>query len=151
MNPRFAGVFRRPARAALVAEIAALLGIGAIPAKVGSSAVVLLVAYVAAVQSSTFVRLRRWPFSSVITTGNLRTATRAAYHAVLLKEPAAEEARCFAAICFAFFAGAFLGALATYRFGNSAAWIAAALLAAALSLFALDETWVGRRRPVSMG
>ena len=71
---------------------------------------------------------------------NLRTATRAAYGALLLREPgAAEQARCFAAISFAFLAGASVGAFATHHLLNHAAWLAALLLSIALSTFVVDE------------
>jgi uncharacterized membrane protein YoaK (UPF0700 family) len=140
IHPRFKRLFRKPARAALVAEIAVLAVIGAIPRHVGSTVVVLLVAYVAAVQSSAFGTVRRWSFNSAVTTANLRTATRAAYGALLLREPgAAEQARCFAAISFAFLAGASVGAFATHHLLNHAAWLAALLLSIALSTFVVDE------------
>lgn len=74
------------------------------------------------------------------------------HRAQFLKEPgAAEEPRCFAAISLAFLAGAGLGALATYRLGIRRLDRPAALLAAALSLFAIDEVWVGRRWPLAKG
>jgi uncharacterized membrane protein YoaK (UPF0700 family) len=148
LHPRFSPVVRRPRRAALFAEMIALAFVGTLPREVGSTAIVVLVAYVAAMQNATFGTLRRWSFNTVIATGNLSTATRAAYRALVLGEPgAAEQARVFSAICVAFLAGAGFGAFATRHLGNAAAWIAAALVAIALSVFFIDESWVGRRRP----
>ena len=110
-------------------------------------ALVVLVAYVSAMQNATFGTLRRWSANTVIATGNLSTATRAAYRALVLGEPGAgEQARLFGTICLTFLAGAILGGFATHRLGNAAIWLAAALVAAALLLFFVDEAWVGRRR-----
>ncbi len=147
LHPRVSTVVRRPRRAALVAELVVLAWVGAMPGDVGSTAIVVLVAYVAAMQNATFGTLRRWSANTVIATGNLSTATRAAYRALVLGEPgAAEQARSFATICLTFLAGAILGAFATRQLGNSAAWLAAALVAAALSLFVIDEAWARRGR-----
>jgi uncharacterized membrane protein YoaK (UPF0700 family) len=147
LHPRVSPLVLRPRRAALVAELVVLVGVGAMPRDVGSTAIVVLVAYVSAMQNAMFNNLRRWSFNTVIATGNLSTATRAAYRALVLKEPgAAEQARSFAAICMAFFAGAIFGAFATRSLGNAAAWLAAALVVAALALFVIDEAWVRRAR-----
>lgn len=147
LHPRFTPLVRRPRRAALFAEMVTLAFVGAIPRDVGSTGIVVLVAYVAAMQNATFGTLRRWSVNTVIATGNLSTATRAAYRALVLGEPgAAEQALCFATMCVAFLAGAGLGAFATRELGNTAAWLAAGLVAVALSVFFIDESWVARRR-----
>jgi uncharacterized membrane protein YoaK (UPF0700 family) len=156
-RPRVAAVVRRPVRAALVAEIIVLLVVGAMPDNFADIGVVVVVAFVAAVQSTTFPTLRRWSFSTVMTTGNLRTATRAAYRALLDRQSgAAEQARSFAVVCLAFLLGAALGAPTTQLWHNTAAWIPAALLAAGLLLFSLDEAHEQRSRfrwrtPLSLG
>ena len=124
-----------------------LAWVGTVPRDVGSTAILVLVAYVSAMQNAMFGTLRRWSVNTVIATGNLSTATRAAYRALVLGEPgAAEQARSFATICVAFLAGAILGAFATRHLGNSASWLAAALVVAALALFVVDEAWVRRGR-----
>jgi uncharacterized membrane protein YoaK (UPF0700 family) len=147
LHPRVSPVVLRPRRAALVAELVVLAGVGALPRDAGSTAIVVLIAYVSAMQNAMFNTLRRWSANTVIATGNLSTATRAAYRALVLKEPgAAEQARSFGTICLSFLAGAFLGAFATRQLGNSAAWLAAGLVAAALALFVIDEAWVRRGR-----
>ncbi len=145
MHPRFAHVVvRRPARAALVAEMVVVACVGAFP-WVGDTAIVLVIAFASAMQNATFNTLRRWSANTVIATGNLSTATRSTYRALVLGQPGAgEQARCFWSISASFLAGAATGAFATHQLGNSAAWIAAALLAAALSLFVIDETWGAR-------
>ena len=124
-----------------------LAWVGTVPRDVGSTAILVLVAYVSAMQNAMFGTLRRWSVNTVIATGNLSTATRAAYRALVLGEAgAAEQARSFATICVAFLAGAVLGAFATRQLGNSASWLAAALVVAALALFVVDEAWVRRGR-----
>jgi uncharacterized membrane protein YoaK (UPF0700 family) len=145
LHPRVTPLVRRPRRAALIAELVVLSCVGTLSREMGSTAIVVLVAYVAAMQNATFGTLRRWSVNTVIATGNLSTATRAAYRALVLGEAgAAEQARLFGTICLTFLAGAVLGAFATHRLGDSAAWLAAALVAAALLLFVVDEAWVPR-------
>jgi uncharacterized membrane protein YoaK (UPF0700 family) len=147
LHPRVSPVVLRPRRAALVAELVVLAGVGALPRDVGSTAIVVLIAYVSAMQNAMFNTLRRWSANTVIATGNLSTATRAAYRALVLKEPgAAEQARSFGTICLSFLVGAIVGAFATRQLGNSAAWLAAGLVVAALALFVIDEAWVRRGR-----
>ncbi len=143
IHPRFSRLLvRRPARAALVAEMLAVACVGAVPRGVGDTAIVLVVAFASAMQNATFGTLRRWSANTVIATGNLSTATRSTYRALVLGQPGAgEQARCFWSISAGFLAGAATGAVATHRLGNPAAWIAAALLAVALSLFVVDEAW----------
>jgi uncharacterized membrane protein YoaK (UPF0700 family) len=140
MRPRGTRTVRRPDRVAIAAEIAVLLVVGALPRGTVGLLIVLLVAFAAAVQNSTFDTLREWSFNSTMTTGNLRTATRAAYRSRVLREHGAgRQARSFAVICLAFLCGAALGGLTTGWWGNHAAWVAAGLLSAGLLLFVIDE------------
>ncbi|MFD9895810.1 YoaK family protein [Amycolatopsis sp. NPDC059027] len=139
-HPRVAPWLRRPLRVALLAEIVVLAVIGFLPDSFSSTTIVLIVSFVAALQNSTFGKLGDWAVNTTMTTGNLRTATKAAYRAVFREEPgAAAQARAFGAICLSFLAGAGLGALVTAWLGNRAAWGAALLLCAGMLLFVLDE------------
>jgi uncharacterized membrane protein YoaK (UPF0700 family) len=142
-HPRVAPLVRWPHRAALIAEIVVLAVVGALPNWFNSTAIVLLVAYVAAVQNSTFGTLRSWSVNTTMTTGNLRTAVRAAYRTAFLREEdrakQAEQARSFGAICLAFLVGAGLGALATGHWDNKAVWAVDILLLAGLLMFEIDE------------
>jgi uncharacterized membrane protein YoaK (UPF0700 family) len=138
-HPRIAGRVRRPLRAALIIELLTLGAIGALPA-LGNTIIVLAVAFVAALQNSTFSTLGDWPVNTTMTTGNLRTAIRAAYRLVVRRQSdAAEQARAFGAVCLAFLVGAVVGALATLGLGNPAVWGADLLVGVALLLFVLDE------------
>ncbi|KAA2253825.1 DUF1275 domain-containing protein [Solihabitans fulvus] len=138
--PAIARAVRRPMRVALVVEVVVLAIVGALPAGFNDTVIVLTVAFVAAVQSTTFRTLRQWSFNSVITTGNLRTATSAAFRAVARRDAgAAEQAAAFGVICLGFLGGAAVGALLTTWWGNPAAWPAAAVLAVGVGVFFLDE------------
>ena len=140
VHPRVRTVLRWPLRAALVAEIAVLAVVGVLPDSFNDTAIVLLVAYVAAVQNSMFGKLRTWSVNTTMTTGNLRTAARALYRAVVLREDgAAEQAGAFGSVCLSFLLGAAIGALVAAHWGNRTAWLAAGLLLVCLLMFVIDE------------
>lgn len=147
-HPRVGPVVRWPLRAALSAEIAVLAVVGALPGRFDSLTIVLLVAYVAAVQNTTFGTLRTWSVNTTMTTGNLRTATRAAFRALFVRgddrKEAAEQARAFGAICLAFLVGAAFGAVVTEHWQNRAAWVVDVLLLIGLSMFVVDERRAAR-------
>lgn len=130
---------RRPARVAIAVEIVVLAVVGALPASFGSTAIVLAVAYVAALQNSTFGKLRDWSVNTTMTTGNLRTTVQATYRAVFRSPASAEQAGAFGSICLAFLVGAGVGSVLTGWLGNRAAWGAMLLLVAGLLMFVLDE------------
>ncbi|WP_028932648.1 YoaK family protein [Pseudonocardia spinosispora] len=139
-HPWVARRIRRPARVALALEIVVLAVVGALPGTLNSTVIVLAVAYAAAMQNSTFGKLRDWSVNTTMTTGNLRTASQATYRAVIRRLPgSAEQARAFGAICLAFLVGAALGAVATGWWGNRAAWGAVLLLLVGLLMFVVDE------------
>jgi uncharacterized membrane protein YoaK (UPF0700 family) len=139
-HPRVAPLVRRPVRVALVIEIAVLLVVGAIPTSFASTAIVLAVAFVAALQNATFGTVREWAVNTTMTTGNLRTAARATYRAVFRHDAeAAKQARAFGLVVLAFLIGAGVGALVAELVGNMAAWGAALLIVTGLALFFLDE------------
>ena len=145
-HPRVADRLWRPRRVALGVEIAVLAVVGALPGSFSNTVVVLAVAFVAALQSTTFGELGEWSVSTTMTTGNLRTATSATYRALVHRDPAATpKAIAFGGVCLAFVLGAALGALLSRLFHEHAAWVACALLSAGLLMFVLDE------RPSSRG
>lgn len=139
-RPAVAPIVRRPMRAALVLEILLLLVVGALPAGVPLMVVTVTVAFVAAVQISTFRTLVKWPYNTTMATGNLRSAAQSIYQAIADHDAdAAARARAFLAVVFAFFVGALAGGFATMRLGVPAAWIAAGVLTLGLALFVYDE------------
>lgn len=144
-RPRVVGAIRWPARGALVLEIGVLLVVGALPATVPNMVVTVSVAFVASLQVSMFRTLIKWPFTTTMTTGNLRTAAQALYKSTVEHDPdAAIQARTFGSVIAAFLGGALVGAHVTLRLGARAGWIAAAVLGVALALFVLDD-WLDRR------
>ena len=149
-RPRVSAVLRWPARAALVLEIVVLGVVGLLPGGVPASVSVVLIAFTASVQVTTFRTLIDWPYNTAMVTGNLRTAAQAAYQAIADHDPeATRKARSFAIIISGFTAGALVGGWFTLRVGRHAIWISAGVLIAALCLFVLDEhhsAWRDRLR-----
>ena len=146
-HPRVAPRLRRPRRMALVLEIAVLAVVGALPSSFSNTVVVLAVAFVAALQSATYGELGQWSVNTTMMTGNLRTATAAAYRSVILRDhEASSKAIAFGVVGLAFLLGAGLGALLSRRFHERAAWGACVLLSAGLLLFVLDERRPHRHR-----
>jgi uncharacterized membrane protein YoaK (UPF0700 family) len=139
-RPRVAAALRWPARMALVLEIAVLVIVGFLPHGVPDSLIVVMIAFTASVQVTTFRTLITWPYNTAMVTGNLRTAAQAAYAAVADRDPdAVRKTRSFAIIIVSFTIGAFAGGWLTLHVGRHAIWISAGVLAAALCLFVVDE------------
>jgi uncharacterized membrane protein YoaK (UPF0700 family) len=155
-RPRVAAALRRPARMALLLEIVVLFIVGFLPRGVPDSLIVVMIAFTASVQVTTFRTLIIWPYNTAMVTGNLRTAAQAAYQAVADRDPdAVRKTRSFSVIIVSFMIGAFAGGWFTLHVGRHAIWISAGVLAAALCLFVIDEhrgrirRGLKRRRPDS--
>ncbi len=124
-----------PTRAVLGAEIAVLLAVTALPTTAPHLATTTAVAFVAALQVTTFRLVRETSYSTTMTTGNLRTLVTAMYEwlsgydrtqrAVALR---------LSVVVLAFAAGAGIGALASApdALGTRATALAAAVLAGVL-------------------
>ncbi|MEI9904640.1 MAG: YoaK family protein [Asticcacaulis sp.] len=127
---------RYPARFSLGLEVAFLVVVAFLPKAVPDMAVVVGIAFVAAVQGTSFTRIGKFAFTSVTTSANLRHFTESAMAALVFGGGRHEhrEMRYFAAICSCFFIGAVLGALTTYRLGEIAVWLPIVTLSAALVL-----------------
>ncbi|ASA24714.1 YoaK family protein [Paenibacillus donghaensis] len=135
-RPALQSVLREPARAVLLVEIAVLLIVGLLPRHVPDMFVTVAISFVASIQVSAFSRLIKWPYSSTMTTGNLRTATQAAYQAWIARDrEAAERFLRFATIIASFLAGAFTGTFSSLYLGNRAIWVAAGILLLTLLLY----------------
>lgn len=124
----------------LIFEMTVLVIIGFIPNTVPNSFVTVLVSFVSSVQISSFRKLVDSPYNTTMSTGNLRSASRAAYIAITQKnwESAVRSIRYFT-IIFSFVFGAFLGGLLTVNFGIKAIWCAAVILAFTALLFSIGE------------
>ena len=164
----FAGVFvaqwlarQNPSKGLLSAfllslciEMAALAIVGFLPAHVPDMPIVVVIAFVAAMQNSSFERVERWSYASVVATGNARSAAEAFYSGVFPGHApeARHKARVFGTICACFAAGAFMGAVLTVRFGTVAILFPVTLQAMALLSCIRDmEKPSQTRLPVSAG
>jgi uncharacterized membrane protein YoaK (UPF0700 family) len=139
-RPRIAGALRYPARFALMLEIVVLGVVGLLPRGVPDSLIVVMIAFTASVQVTTFRTLIIWPYNTAMVTGNLRTAAQAAYQAVADRDAeSVRKARSFLIIIGSFTVGAFAGGWLTLHLGRHAIWISAGVLIAALGLFLFEE------------
>ncbi len=129
-------IIRYPARASLALEILFLLIVAILPKSVPDMVVVVGIAFVAAVQGTSFTRVDRFAFTSVTTSANLRHFTEAATATLFFKggPKARHETFFFALICLSFFAGAACEAVVTLKIGHAAVWLPLATLAAAFIL-----------------
>ncbi len=139
------GLLRAPFLSLLI-EMAALVIVGTLPAQVPDMPIVVGIAFVAAMQNSSFERIGEWSYASVVTTGNARTAVEAFYAGVFpgRDQAARRKAKVFGTICAGFAAGAFMGAFLTEEFGKAAIFFPVALQALALPSLVLDA-----RRPTA--
>ncbi|EPR13463.1 YoaK family protein [Ruminiclostridium papyrosolvens] len=128
--------------AILLFEMTVLIFIGFITNTAHNSFATVIVSFVSSVQISSFRKLVDSPYCTTMSTGNLRSAFRAAYIAVAQKdlESGIRAIRYFV-IIISFVSGAFLGGLLTFEFGVRAIWGAAVILALTVVLY-----WVGERR-----
>lgn len=124
----------------LILEIIVLFIIGFIPDTIPNIVVTVTVSFVASVQSSSFRKLVDSPYATTMSTGNLRTASQAAYIAFTKKdrESAIRAVRFFTVILF-FILGAFLGGLSTLAIGVKAIWVAAIVLVFSAILFSVGK------------
>src|SRR5438874_2695697 len=85
------------------------------------NSVYLCILFVSSVQITTFNKLDKWPYNSTMTTGNLRTATQAAYLAFIEHDQEArKQFKEFFVIILSFLFGAFSGTFSTTYLGDPA-------------------------------
>jgi uncharacterized membrane protein YoaK (UPF0700 family) len=137
---------RNAAMLSLVVEILFLAVVALLPSRFPDLPIVLGVAFVAALQSSSFARVEGQAYSSVMTTGNLRRGAEAVFAAVTPpRDPRApDQARVFGSVIACFCVGAALGAFATTRLGNASVVIPIALLSFALFLCGTKPAGTGQ-------
>jgi uncharacterized membrane protein YoaK (UPF0700 family) len=139
----FAGVIStrslhtRTSRAVIIAltfEILALFALGWVSPGFPSILFTAIVAYVAALQVSSFRRVNQLPFNSTFITGNLRQAAEGLYDALDpsatpdTREKGRTQGLALGLICLCFLAGAVLGAWAAPHLANRSLWLTEPLL-----------------------
>jgi uncharacterized membrane protein YoaK (UPF0700 family) len=127
---------QRAARVSLAIEIVLLGVVAALPRGFADWPIVVGIAFVAALQSSSFPKVEGALYSSVMTTGNLRRAAEALFAGVTGRGEAGSSrlAAVFATVCVTFALGAALGAFCTARLANVAVVVPIGLLLGALVL-----------------
>ncbi|MEH7098078.1 YoaK family protein [Neobacillus vireti] len=133
-------------RSILILECLVLIFVGFLPSSVPNMVVTVSIAFVSSLQISTFNKLDRWAYNSTMTTGNLRTATQAAYLAI--KEHNQEAKKQFQEFFFiisSFIFGALTGTFSTTYIGNRAIWIASCILIVALVLYHRDRGFIRKQ------
>lgn len=128
------------ARTVLILEIIVLFIIGFIPNTIPNIVVTVTISFVASVQAASFRKLVDSPYATTMSTGNLRSASQAAYKAIIQKdlESGIRAIRYFA-IIISFIFGAFLGGLLTLFIGVKAIWGAVLVLVCDVILFNIGE------------
>jgi uncharacterized membrane protein YoaK (UPF0700 family) len=145
-QPRVRRIVRRPTRWVLIAEIVVLAAVGAVPGQVSSGAVPGAIAFVAAVQVSTFRSLDGIEYSSTFTTSNLRALTVNVLTWRTGHDPASRHrAALLASVIAAFAGGAVVGGLCTRLIHHQAAWIAAAALMIVLVAIVIETRRLDRQ------
>ncbi|TSD93444.1 DUF1275 domain-containing protein [Skermania sp. ID1734] len=129
-----------PMRWAMVAQVAALVIVGFVPLDVPNAFVTIPVAFVAALQMGLFRTVASLSYITIATTGNLMRWTEAGYAWLFHRDSEGQRAMfVYSVIIASFISGAVVGAAATSAWSEQAAWIPAALLAATLVLFYVDD------------
>ncbi|MGE5627554.1 MAG: YoaK family protein [Solirubrobacterales bacterium] len=127
-------------REVLILEMIVLFIIGFLPASTSNFIVTVTISFVASVQVSSFRKLKDTPYNTTMCTGNLRTASQAAYIAITKKDKNSRTiALHFLIIIVSFLIGALLGGIFTLRLGGKAVWGAVILLALAVLLLNIYE------------
>ncbi|HET6552795.1 MAG TPA: YoaK family protein [Dyella sp.] len=103
-------------------EIALLIVVAFLPPTFPSDPVIIGIAFVAALQTASFNKVEGLPYSSVMTTGNLRRSAESLFDGLLGSRNlfALRQSRIFGTICATFCLGALIGGFLTSRLGNRA-------------------------------
>ncbi|PFP29263.1 hypothetical protein COJ96_11405 [Bacillus sp. AFS073361] len=143
--PRIRHVLHSYRRSILILECLVLIIVGLLPSSIPNIVVTVCIAFVSSLQISTFNKLDKWVYNSTMTTGNLRTATQAAYLALKEhNEEAKKQFKEFFAIIISFLFGALTGTFSTTFIGNTSIWIASGILVVALILYHRDRGYVSK-------
>jgi uncharacterized membrane protein YoaK (UPF0700 family) len=124
----------------LIIEIIVLFIVGFIPSTAPHAFATLALSFVSSVQIASFGRLVDSPYSTTMCTGNLRTASQAAYKAFVKKDISATlKTTRYMIIIFSFIIGACIAGILTLLVWVKSIWFAAIMLILSLVLFRVDE------------
>lgn len=113
----------------LLVEACLLFLVGSLSPVVPDQLVIIVVAFAAALQLSSFGLLHRWNYNSTMTTGNLRTAVQSTMRWLIDRKPDARaEALNLGGVIVGFAVGAAAGGVLSVLLHHQAIWIAAVLL-----------------------
>jgi uncharacterized membrane protein YoaK (UPF0700 family) len=130
----------RPIRWSIAAQAAILAVVGFVPATVPNALVTVPISFIAALQIALFRNIGDLNYIAIAMTGNLMRVTEAGFAAIVDRDSAGRRAfGVYSAVIAVFVLGALAGAAATGSVGVRAAWIPAAVLAATLAIFVIDE------------
>ena len=132
--PRLRALVPERALIVLAIEIAAFFSLAWLPPASYNFLTVIVICFVASLQTATFRQINQVSYNSTFTTGNLRTLSESFFDwAIYPKRPEARKlTRDFAAICAAFFLGALAGGLLTPVLHNKVLLLVTAALAGVL-------------------
>lgn len=132
-------------RSILILECLVLIFVGLLPKNIPNLVVTVCISFVSSLQISTFNKLDKWDYNSTMTTGNLRTATKAAYGAFIEHDQEAKRKLLqFSVIILSFIFGALLGTFSTTHLGITSIWVAVGILVIALILYHKDKGYLPR-------
>jgi uncharacterized membrane protein YoaK (UPF0700 family) len=135
-------------RSILILEFVVLVIVGTLPRSVPNIVVTVCIAFVSSLQISTFNKLDNWAYNSTMTTGNLKTATKAAYSAFVENDQEAKKQfQEFFLIILSFLIGALSGTFSTTYFGDISIWIASGILLIALVLYHREKGFYRKPLP----
>jgi len=110
------------------------------------------VSFVAAIQFATFRTLVDAPYTTLLTSGNLRALVESTHRWLVTRDSdSARHAQRFAAVLFAFAGGALLGAVITRHVDVAAVGVAAGLLAVLMAWLMLQTRAIERRAAAATG
>jgi uncharacterized membrane protein YoaK (UPF0700 family) len=137
---------RRPARIALAIEVVLLAIVASLPDSTPGWVITTTVAFVAAIQFSTFRTLVDTSYTTLLASGNLRALVESAHRWLVARDDrSARRTERFAAVVFAFAAGALVGAIITRHIDVAAAAVPAGLLAVLGTWLLLQTRAIERR------
>ncbi|WP_052434330.1 YoaK family protein [Streptacidiphilus melanogenes] len=149
-TPRLMRVVRRPLRLVVTAEIVLLAAMAALPDDTPVGVTTITVAFVAALQFSTFTTLHDAPYATVMTSGNLRQWIVATRRWLVDRDATARQrSQQYGIIVGSFTLGAMVGVICTRWLGRPAIAVAAGLLVVVLALLIRETRRLERRAAAS--